>query len=144
MAEIQNTAILQPFTPLKYAAFWIHQRQDVAHALINQRVPTTDLSRSGLDRSAGPADEYTWAKRTTCLQADCVEFCFGPNAANIDAYNAVLQKLADWYEHKPTSFAPVCWLEERPAEGRFFPEICVILDNASKFSFTLAWKLTMD
>lgn len=132
MAEIQNSVMMQPFTNLKNAAFWIHQRQDVYNALVGQRVPTTNLACSGLDRSSGPADDYTWAKRTTCLQAECVEFCFGPNAANTSAYNALQQRLDEWYHHKPTHFSPVCYIEENPSEGKFFPDFCVLLDHASK------------
>lgn len=138
MAEIQNSVMMQPFTPLKNSAFWIHQRQDVYNALVNQRVPTTNLAHSGLDRSSGPTDDFTWAKRTTCLQADCVEFCFGPNAANTEAYNALQRRLDEWYNNKPSHFSPVCYVEENPSQGKYFPDICVLLDHASEFKVAIS------
>ncbi|KAK7903657.1 hypothetical protein LTR67_001677 [Exophiala xenobiotica] len=113
---------------LSTAAFWIHQRQDAFNALINQRLPKTDLDCSGLDRSTSFADADTWAKRATCLHAETVCFCFSSDATSKDKYDNLLQRLEDWNQHKPDIFSPVFHQERDIMQGRHFPEICFLWD----------------
>ena len=110
------------------AAFWVHQRQDVYNALINQRIPKTDLTRSALDRSTASADEYTWAKRATCLNAEVVDFCFGPDAASIQRFTDVKNKLDAWDRCKPPAFTPVLYRERDPYRGLVFADIQFLLE----------------
>ncbi|KXL42448.1 hypothetical protein M433DRAFT_397020 [Acidomyces richmondensis BFW] len=116
------------YVGLSNAAFWVHQRQDVYNALINQRVPRTDLSRAGLDRSMSPANECVWAKRATCLNADVVEFCFGVDSGSVSKYHAIMKNLDDWHLNVPDTFRPVYYRENDVASGRYFPDICLLLD----------------
>jgi hypothetical protein len=116
---------------LSSSAFWVHQRQDAYNALINQRVPKTDLEYCAMDRGVADADEYVWAKRPVCLMAECVEFCFG-NPNSIDKHNELERRLEEWYTHKPVTFSPVHCGVRDPANGRMFPEICVVMDYAGK------------
>ncbi|KAF2094201.1 hypothetical protein NA57DRAFT_80616 [Rhizodiscina lignyota] len=118
----------RPWSGLRNAALWVHQRQDVFNAILNQRVPKTDLDKCGLDRSVAPADECIWAKRATCLVGDVVTFCFGPDAGSTSKYLEIKQRLDDWDLCKPGSFTPVYFRERDPAAGRYFPEICLLLD----------------
>ena len=116
---------------LSSSAFWVHQRQDAYNALINQRVPKTDLEYCDMDRGVAPADEYVWAKRPVCLMAECVEFCFGsPNS--IDKHNELERRLEEWYTQKPATFSPVHCRGRDPENGKMFPEICVVMDYAGK------------
>lgn len=114
-------------TGLMEAAFWVHQRQDVYNAILNQRLPRTDLLWSGLDRSVSPAPENVWAKRATCLNADVVEFCFAVDSS-IKRYRKVMRDLDAWYTHKPETFEPVYFIPADLARGRFFPKICMLSD----------------
>lgn len=117
---------------LSTAAFWIHQRQDAFNALINQRLPKTDLDCSGLDRSTSFADADTWAKRATCLHAETVYFCFSVIATSKDKYDNLLQRLEEWNQHKPDIFSPVFHQERDIMQGRHFPEICFLWDCCGK------------
>lgn len=78
------------------------------------------------------ADECIWAKRATCLTADVVMFCFGPDAGSISRYLTIKRQLEDWDMYKPPSFAPVYFRERDPAAGRYFPDICFLLDAVCK------------
>ena len=122
----------EPRLGLSNAAFWVHQRQDVYNAILNQRLPKTDLERSQIDRSTSPADGCVWAKRSTCLQAEIVAFCLGPEAASASRYKQVLHRLDAWYSHNPDDFTPVYFRERDPSQGRWFPDVCFLLDYCGK------------
>lgn len=133
VAEFQARNQHRRWAGLSQAAFWVHQRQDAYNALINQRAPATDLERSGLDRSAAPADEYTWAKRTTCLNAEVVDFCLGPDAGSTERYHSISARLQEWDRCKPDVFKPVFFRDRDPSGGRFFPDICFLLDYCCEY-----------
>jgi hypothetical protein len=118
--------------PLRNAAYWIHQRQDVYWCIVHQRAPKTDLGRSGLDRSTAPADECTWAKRATCLNAEVVGMIFGPDAGSVKNYVTIMRKLEAWFSNLPDTFLPAHYKEADPEAQRFFPEIYVLIDSCSE------------
>lgn len=124
----------KPWNGLRNAALWVHQRQDAFNAILNQRVPKTDLDKCGLDRSMSPADECVWAKRATCLVGDVVSFCFGPYAGSASRYVEIRQALDEWDMCKPASFTPVYFRERDPDAGRYFPDFCLLLDPCSEHS----------
>lgn len=130
VAECQQREQIR--TGLSSAAFWVHQRQDVFNAVIHQRTPKTDLQRSGLDLSISPADEHTWALRATCLNAEAASFCFGTEAASVHRFRSVTARLQQWYQHKPQSFTPVFYRERDLSQGRFFPDLYLVLDCCGK------------
>lgn len=124
--------IIQETGPLGKAAFWIHQRQDVFNAIINQRLPRTDLDRSGLDRSVSVAEPNLWAKRATCLQAEVVSFCFGADNNSVEKFRHVARRLEEWDLYKPRIFTPVFYQDRDLSQGRFLPDICVLWDCSGK------------
>lgn len=117
-----------PWTGLRNAALWVHQRQDVFNAILNQRRPKTDLDKISLDRSMTAADECIWAKRASCLTADVVEWCFGPEAGSVPKYLTLTQKLRDWDVYKPIEYTPVYFSDSDPSIGKYFPDYCLTLD----------------
>ena len=124
----------QHWVGLSNAAFWIHQRQDAFFALVHQQVPNTDLTRSGLDRSNAPAPDHIWAKRATCLNADVVRYCFGPDMGSAQKYYELMQRLENWDLYKPDTFRPVYYEERCPEAGRYFPDIYLLMDTCSKYT----------
>jgi hypothetical protein len=118
---------------LRNAAFWVHQRQDVHNAIFNQRPTRTDLKICSINRSTNEASEDVWAKRVTCLTADVVTFCFGPEASSIARYIELKEQLTEWYDCKPPSFAPIYFKESDISTGQYFPELCLTLDTCGKF-----------
>lgn len=113
---------------LRNAALWLHQRQDVFNAILNQRPPKTNLTFCNIDRSMKEADEDIWAKRSTCLTADVATFCFGPEASSVIKYAALKEQLEQWERCKPPSFDPIYYVERDVALGRFFDDIWITLD----------------
>jgi len=79
-----------------------------------------------------PANECVWAKRATCLNADVVEFCFGVDSGSVSKYQAIMRNLDDWQLNVPNTFRPVYYRENNVASGRFFPDICLLLDCCSE------------
>ncbi|KAF9774149.1 hypothetical protein IL306_007899 [Fusarium sp. DS 682] len=118
-----------PWEGFRRAALWIHLRQDIFNAVINQRVPRTDVNRLGIDRSVSPADEATWAKRALCLEAEVVDYCFGHEASSNQKYLFLKSQLEEWDRHKPQTFTPVFYQERDPSQGRMFPVVSVLLES---------------
>lgn len=95
---------------------------------MNQRPTKTNLDMCNIDRSMNEVDECIWAKRSTCLAADVVSFCFGPEAASTTKYTALKESLNEWNACRPASFNPVYYRDRDPAVGRHFPDIWLTLD----------------
>ncbi|KAF5695076.1 ARCA-like protein [Fusarium denticulatum] len=121
-----------PWEGFRRAALWIHLRQDIFNAVINQRVPRTNVNRLRIDRSCSPADETTWAKRVLCLEAKVVEYCFGHEGSPIQNYETLEARLEDWDRQKPQTFTPVFYQERDPSQGLSFPNVSVLLDSCDK------------
>lgn len=121
------------WTGLGNSALWIHQRQDVYNAILNQRLPRTDPDKCGIDRSMSPADDCIWAKRASCLASEVVSFCFGPDVASVEKYQCVSRRLDEWAMHRPDTFNPVYYAEADPSSGRFFPELCLLIEPCGRF-----------
>lgn len=119
---------------LRDAALWVHQRQDVFNAILNQRPTRTDLSICNIDRSMNEASDEIWAKRSTCLTADVVSFCFGAESSSIPKYMALKHQLHLWDTCKPPSFTPLYYRECDAAAERYFPEVWLTLDACGKSS----------
>ncbi|KAF6514847.1 hypothetical protein HZS61_005981 [Fusarium oxysporum f. sp. conglutinans] len=118
-----------PWEGFRQAALWIHLRQDIFNAVINQRVPRTNVNRLGIDRSSSPTDETTWAKRVLCLEAEVVEYCFSHEGSSIQRYTSLEVRLEDWDRQKPQTFTPVFYQERDPSQGVSFPIVSVLLDS---------------
>ncbi|KAI7764064.1 hypothetical protein LZL87_006446 [Fusarium oxysporum] len=118
-----------PWEGFRRAALWIHLRQDIFNAVINQRVPRTDVNRLEIDRSSSPTDETTWAKRVLCLEAEAVEYCFSHGGSSIQQYISLEAHLEDWDRQKPQTFTPVFYQERDPSQGRSFPIVSMLLDS---------------
>ncbi|KAG5799763.1 hypothetical protein H9Q69_001274, partial [Fusarium xylarioides] len=121
-----------PWDGFRRTALWIHLRQDIFNAVINQRVPRTNVNRLGIDRSSSSADETTWAKRVLCLEAEVVGYCFGSEGSPIQQYKDLEARLEDWDRQKPQTFTPVFYQERDPSQGVPFPIISVLLDSCDK------------
>ncbi|KAE8375839.1 hypothetical protein BDV26DRAFT_6007 [Aspergillus bertholletiae] len=109
-------------------AFWIHQRQDIINAILNQRPTKANLTLCGLDRTSSDSNPETWAKRCTCLVADVVSFCFGPNASSIERYDTLRHQLDWWDMHKPPCSTAFFQSELDHQTEDPFPEIIFALD----------------
>lgn len=79
------------------------------------------------------ASEDIWAKRSTCLTADVVTFCFGPDASSVDKYLELKNRLDQWDACKPPSFTPLYYQDRDPAAGRYFPDVWLTLDACGMF-----------
>ncbi|KAF4964572.1 hypothetical protein FSARC_7531 [Fusarium sarcochroum] len=117
-----------PWAGFRQAALWIHLRQDIFNAAINQTVPRTDVDRLGIDRSTSPADETIWAKRVVCLEAEVVSYCFGNEASSAQKHSVINSKLEDWDRYKPETFIPVFYQDRAPSQGRMFPVVSLLID----------------
>ncbi|CCT74693.1 related to ARCA protein [Fusarium fujikuroi IMI 58289] len=130
------------------AALWIHLRQDIFNAVINQRVPRTNVKELEIDRSSSPADETIWAKRVLCLEAEVVEYCLGGEGSSIQQYKALEARLEDWDSQKPQTFTPVLYQERDPSQGVSFPVVSVLLDSCvfglSHYYFAMLMMLVHD
>ncbi|KAG4257416.1 hypothetical protein FPRO04_08624 [Fusarium proliferatum] len=130
------------------AALWIHLRQDIFNAVINQRIPRTNVKELEIDRSSSPADETIWAKRVLCLEAEVVEYCFGGEGSSIQQYKALEARLEDWDSQKPQTFTPVLYQERDPSQGVSFPIVSVLLDSCvfglSHYYFAMLMMLVHD
>ncbi|KAG7405130.1 hypothetical protein Forpe1208_v015119 [Fusarium oxysporum f. sp. rapae] len=124
-----------PWEGFRRAALWIHLRQDIFNAVINQRVPRTGVNRLGIDRSSSPTDETTWAKRVLCLEAEVVEYCFSHEGSSIQQYISLEAHLEDWDRQKPQTFMPVFYQERDPSQGRSFPIVSMLLDSGQQTSW---------
>ncbi|RBR21357.1 hypothetical protein FVER53590_28347 [Fusarium verticillioides] len=137
-----------PWEGFRRAALWIHLRQDIFNAVINQRVPRTNVNRLGIDRGCSPADESIWAKRVLCLEAEVVEYCFGQERPSIQHYEALEDRLEDWDRQKPQTFTPVFYQERDPPQGVSFPTVSVLLDSCvfglSHYYFAMLMMLVHD
>ncbi|KAJ4062049.1 hypothetical protein NW756_003515 [Fusarium oxysporum] len=137
-----------PWEGFRQAALWIHLRQDIFNAVINQRVPRTNVNRLGIDRSSSPTDETTWAKRVLCLEAEVVEYCFSHEGSSIQRYTSLEVRLEDWDRQKPQTFTPVFYQERDPSQGVSFPIVSVLLDSCvfalSHYYFAMLMMLVHD
>ncbi|KAK2474216.1 hypothetical protein H9L39_14176 [Fusarium oxysporum f. sp. albedinis] len=137
-----------PWEGFRQAALWIHLRQDIFNAVINQRVPRTNVNRLGIDHSSSPTDETTWAKRVLCLEAEVVEYCFSHEGSSIQRYTSLEVRLEDWDRQKPQTFTPVFYQERDPSQGVSFPIVSVLLDSCvfalSHYYFAMLMMLVHD
>ncbi|KAF5708771.1 hypothetical protein FMUND_10446 [Fusarium mundagurra] len=137
-----------PWEGFRQAALWIHLRQDIFNAVINQRVPRTNVNRLGIDRSSSSADETTWAKRILCLEAEVVEYCFGHEGSSIEQYKALEARLEDWDRQKPQTYTLVFYQERDPSQGISFPIVSMLLDSCifglSHYYFAMLMMLVHD
>ncbi|KAF4440320.1 ARCA-like protein [Fusarium acutatum] len=137
-----------PWEGFPQAALWIHLRQDIFNAVINQRVPRTNVHRLGIDRKSSPADETTWAKRVLCLEAEVIGYCFGHEGSSIQQHEALEARLEDWDRQKPQTFTPVFYQERDLSQGVSFPVVSVLLDSCafglSHYYFAMLMMLVHD
>jgi hypothetical protein len=108
---------LRPGT-LSAASFWIGLRQEIYSAVMNHQPVRINLVHSLVDRSLGPADDYTWANRAVVHCADALNFCFGTDSRpagskwyELDDWNK------KWTELVPASFVPI--YQKEGSEGSF-------------------------
>ncbi|KAE8370295.1 hypothetical protein BDV27DRAFT_152181 [Aspergillus caelatus] len=116
ISEVQNEN--RPWQEgLGRGAFWIHQRQDMINAILNQRPNKADLTFCGLNRIPNDPNPETWAKRSTC-------------ASSIERCEALRHQLDCWDMHKPPCYAPFFHGDLSHRTGDAFPEITFTLDAA--------------
>lgn len=98
---------LRPST-LSAASFWVGLRQEIYSAVMNHKPVRINLDNSLVDRSFGPADDYTWANRAVVHCADALNFCFGTDPQSFVArWSELYEWNKKWHEAVPSSFVPI-------------------------------------
>ncbi|KAI1136259.1 hypothetical protein F5Y05DRAFT_405520 [Hypoxylon sp. FL0543] len=106
---------------LSAASFWVGLRQEIYIAVTTQQPVKLSLNHFVVDRSFGPADDYTWSNRAIVLIADVLNFCFAENAFTVGRWNALDEACKKWSATRPQSFNPFFYRE--PTASTTFPEI---------------------
>lgn len=117
-------------TKLARAAFWIHQRQDVYHAISYQKPTRTRLDPGRLLESVESEDVHFWTRRSTLLAGQVADFCFGESRRSISAYHELERKLQDWWIAQPIAFRPLHYGVPDLDAGHVFPRILFALNSA--------------
>ncbi|KAJ3577885.1 hypothetical protein NPX13_g2678 [Xylaria arbuscula] len=106
---------------LSAAAFWVGLRQEIYIAILTQQCVKLKLDDFIVDRSLGPADDYTWSNRAIVLLADVLNSCFGDNPLTTQRWMALNEAVESWTRARPPSFNPYFYSEGIGAGA--FPEI---------------------
>ena len=106
---------------LSAAAFWVGLRQEIYIAVLTQQCVKLKLDDFIVDRSLGPADDYTWANRAIVLLADVLNSCFGDTPLTTQRWSALNEAAENWTRAGPPSFNPYFYGEGTGVGA--FPEI---------------------
>ncbi|KAI0505999.1 hypothetical protein F5B22DRAFT_625799 [Xylaria bambusicola] len=106
---------------LSAAAFWVGLRQEIYIAILTQQCVKLKLDDFIVDRSLGPADDYTWSNRAIVLLADVLNCCFGDTPLTTQRWIALNEAVESWTRARPPSFNPYFYNNGTGAGA--FPEI---------------------
>lgn len=114
-----NSRSLEPES-IRAASFWVGLRQEIYIAVRKGQQVGMNLAYQLVDRSLGTTDDYTWANRAVVHCADVLNFCFGPDRAQLRRWDELDGWNQDWINGRPDSFDPIFRQDQGSAP---FPEI---------------------
>lgn len=119
---------------LASAAFWLFVIQDIQFALTYQKclrlsfAPFDDRLRRWW-ASKSTLTDSDWTNRAIWILAETIDFCYNVSGRNyggclgVAGENALMQRIAEWENYRPDSFAPLHAAPPDPARGKPFPEV---------------------
>ncbi|KAF2494115.1 hypothetical protein BU16DRAFT_65063 [Lophium mytilinum] len=114
----------QPATKLAQAAFWVHQRQDIFHAISRQKPVRTSVDESRLWDPGDSSDVHSWTRRAQKLAGQTADFCFGHETEPRGQQFEQLQRLLkQWSEQTWPSFQPLPLAGRGLTAAGMLPEI---------------------
>lgn len=126
------------WTRLTEASYWVHQRQDVFHAIMHQKPTRTSLSpHSNICLGTGTNDMYKLAKKAQLLAGETANFCFvvkdGSLMQRVSTFEDIHARLALWSDQTWPLFQPIRLAERDAAVGRILPEIRFALNSCCTY-----------
>ncbi|KAJ5806775.1 hypothetical protein N7474_010367 [Penicillium riverlandense] len=119
---------------LASAAFWLFVIQDIQFALTYQKclrlsfAPFDDRLRRWWASKSTLSDK-DWTNRAIWILAETIDFCYNVSGRNyggclgVAGENALMQRIAEWENSRPDTFAPLHAAPPDPARGKPFPEV---------------------
>ena len=114
---------------LRRAVFWVHLRQEIYIACVEQSTVQANLdictSESSLESSD---DDAEWVHRALWICAQVLQWAFGSESTH-GKWLELRKLVLDWEKRRPSGFDPVLFRPRDPIKGCWFPEICHVTDE---------------
>lgn len=119
---------------LASASFWVFVIQDIQFALTYQKclrltfAPFDDRLRRWWAAKPTLSDS-DWTNRAIWLLAETVDFCYNVSGCNygcrlgVAGENALKQRILDWENGRPDTFAPLHVMPPDPGRAKPFPMV---------------------
>jgi hypothetical protein len=105
----------------RQAIYWAAFRQELWISLMTQRA--FQLHTFPTDHQFETEDDSIWATRTIAHLGTVCNFAFGEGRHNIKRYDQLMDENKLWKTHRPDSFDPFFYRQDRDDSGRNFPDI---------------------
>ena len=124
-------------TRLRRAVFWVHLRQEIYIACVEQSTVQANLENCTSESSLESLDDDAeWVHRALWICAQVLQWAFGSESTH-GRWLELCKLVFDWEKRRPNGFDPVFFRPRDPVKGRWFPEICHVTDEhgASRMSY---------
>ena len=124
-----SAATINNASPIRKAVFWLHLRQEIYNAYLQQRGVITDLSNCKFitDDDSENSDDM-WFHQTLYISALVTQWAFGEKTSNA-RWHELCAMVETWETKRPSSFNQIYFRPRDAQKGRYFPELCYTTDE---------------
>jgi hypothetical protein len=104
------------------AAYWIHLRQEIYYALVEQCSIRASLDVRPFDSPADPRNDTDWCNRVVWICVQTLQWAFGGNST-ADRWRELQHLVKEWEAHRPRTFEAILDLPGYPSPSDWNAEL---------------------
>lgn len=125
------------------AAYWIHLRQEIYYALVEQCNIRANFDVCSFDSPADPRNDTDWCNRVVWICAQTLQWAFGGNST-ADRWRELQRLVKEWEAHRPRTFEAILDLPGYPSPSDWNAELWYSHnEHVDAMEYLLIAKLTL-
>ena len=117
---------------LRRAVFWVHLRQEIYLACVEQCTIQANLDNCNVNLSDEADNDNYWFHRTLFISAQVLQWAFGGSPSK-ERWQELVHLLKEWDFNRPKDFDALFFNPIDPMTNRWTPEICYATDEHGRF-----------
>ncbi|MCJ1279909.1 hypothetical protein MMC21_007733 [Puttea exsequens] len=113
---------------LRRAVFWVHLRQEIYLACVEQCTIQANLDNCNVNLSDEADNDNYWFHRTLFISAQVLQWAFGGSPSK-ERWQELVHLLKEWDFNRPKDFDALFFNPIDPMTNRWTPEICYATDE---------------